>query len=173
MKKYIDVDMIPFVETLIPNSSFDYVRRCDIDIIPAADVVKVRHGRWEDRGSLSCRCSECRCKSNKETAYCPHCGAKMDFDSVRKYYAIYVDGTFVGHIEAESSEEAVDYARENWVIEAVEAIDEEEQSGRWIPTLIMGEHGKSGYTCSICHSFSSANLDHCPNCGVPMRGNEE
>lgn len=42
------------------------------------DAEEVRHGRWEDRGSLSCRCSECGCKANKETAYCPNCGAKMD-----------------------------------------------------------------------------------------------
>ena len=46
--------------------------------IPAADVVPVRRGRWWDVGSLSCRCSECGCKSGSETRYCPHCGARMD-----------------------------------------------------------------------------------------------
>ena len=45
---------------------------------PAADVEPVRHGRWMNKGSLSCRCSECGCKSNKETQWCPNCGAKMD-----------------------------------------------------------------------------------------------
>lgn len=46
--------------------------------IPTADVAEVRHGRWTDVGSLSCRCSECGCKNNRETAYCPACGALMD-----------------------------------------------------------------------------------------------
>lgn len=50
----------------------------DIQAMPAADVVPVRHGHWYDVGSLSCRCSACGCKNNKETAYCPNCGAKMD-----------------------------------------------------------------------------------------------
>lgn len=49
-----------------------------IKSIPAVDVVPVMHGRWYDKGSLSCRCSCCGCKSNKEYNYCPNCGAKMD-----------------------------------------------------------------------------------------------
>lgn len=43
-----------------------------------SDAVPVVRGEWFDRGSLSCRCSECGCKSNKEYTYCPICGAKMD-----------------------------------------------------------------------------------------------
>ena len=35
-------------------------------------------GKWYDVGSLSCRCSCCGCKSNKETKYCPNCGARME-----------------------------------------------------------------------------------------------
>ena len=56
-----------------------------------ADVVPVRHGRWDDSGryrfpggSIAVRCSECGCaltvseyKLNKWN-YCPVCGAKMD-----------------------------------------------------------------------------------------------
>ena len=34
-------------------------------------------GYWFDVGSLSCRCSECGCKNNKESNYCPECGAYM------------------------------------------------------------------------------------------------
>lgn len=55
----------------------DHAIQC-IKEAPAADVVEVRHGRWTDVGSLSCRCSECGCKNNRETAYCPACGARMD-----------------------------------------------------------------------------------------------
>ena len=35
-------------------------------------------GYWFDVGSLSCRCSECGGKSNRESRYCPNCGAKME-----------------------------------------------------------------------------------------------
>lgn len=37
-----------------------------------------RKGHWFDVGSLSCRCSECGGKSNRESRYCPNCGAKME-----------------------------------------------------------------------------------------------
>ena len=49
--------------------------------IKAADVAEVRHGFWYDCGSLSCRCSECGCKSTLELAQCPACGAIMDLDA--------------------------------------------------------------------------------------------
>ena len=45
---------------------------------PAVDAVPVVHGRWIDRGSLSCRCSCCGCKSNAEYNFCPRCSAQMD-----------------------------------------------------------------------------------------------
>lgn len=64
---------------------------------PAADVVEVRHGRWEwnenamDWGLGGWVCSECRAKNDNIPAkpdtnptawngshYCPNCGAKMD-----------------------------------------------------------------------------------------------
>lgn len=38
----------------------------------------ISHGCWYDVGSLSCRCSNCGCKSPKEYKYCPHCGAYME-----------------------------------------------------------------------------------------------
>ena len=54
----------------------------------AADVVEVRHGRWDEvYGSDTIRCSCCRKRLEAyyvdgvpffETDYCPHCGAKMD-----------------------------------------------------------------------------------------------
>lgn len=36
-----------------------------------------------------------------------------------KYYTIFINGSLVGHVEADSQEEAVEYVRENWEIEAV------------------------------------------------------
>lgn len=36
------------------------------------------YGTWYDVGSLSCRCSRCGCKNNRETPYCPICAAKME-----------------------------------------------------------------------------------------------
>lgn len=41
------------------------------------DVVERKRGEWFDRGSLSCRCSNCGCKSPKEYSFCPNCGADM------------------------------------------------------------------------------------------------
>ena len=49
-----------------------------IEALPSADVVQVVHGHWIDVGSLSCRCDQCGCKSNKETRFCPNCGHKRE-----------------------------------------------------------------------------------------------
>lgn len=51
--------------------------------MPTADVAEVKHGYWFDVGSLSCRCSRCGCKNNKESRYCPTCGSKMDAEKGR------------------------------------------------------------------------------------------
>ena len=50
--------------------------------LPAADVVKVVHGKWGDNGiagSMLVKCSVCGfdCGANS-FSYCPNCGAKMD-----------------------------------------------------------------------------------------------
>jgi len=44
--------------------------------LPSAQPER-KKGRWYDAGSLSCRCSECGCKSPKEYSFCPNCGADM------------------------------------------------------------------------------------------------
>ena len=49
--------------------------------VPSADVVERKKGEWFDRGSLSCRCSNCGCKSPKEYSFCPNCGADMREES--------------------------------------------------------------------------------------------
>lgn len=62
----------------------------ELQAIPAADVVEVRHGRWEERivddpldpyGFFKKRwyCSSCgRYQTYGTTAFCPCCGARMD-----------------------------------------------------------------------------------------------
>lgn len=45
--------------------------------LPSAQPERKR-GKWYDVGSLSCRCSECGCKSPKEYLFCPNCGAEME-----------------------------------------------------------------------------------------------
>lgn len=62
----------------------------EIDWIPAADVVEVRHGHWiiktDDYGNEYMMCSCCKDEFypvDEDTVdstpnYCPNCGAKMD-----------------------------------------------------------------------------------------------
>ena len=48
---------------------------------PAADVVEVRHGKWErTKGNPYPSCSECGIESlsRADRPYCQFCGAKMD-----------------------------------------------------------------------------------------------
>lgn len=56
-----------------------------LDITPTADVVPVRHVRWEEINDLFLyRCSVCgeefyiEIGTPQENRYCPHCGARMD-----------------------------------------------------------------------------------------------
>ena len=56
-----------------------------IEIIPAADVVEVKHGKWKVRtvrGEAELYCSVCGNSPNVIYAYefCPFCGAKMDLE---------------------------------------------------------------------------------------------
>ena len=58
----------------------------DVRNIPRADVVEVKHGRWEDRpieevslNGLFYKCSLCGKTTRYDLwNYCPNCGAKMD-----------------------------------------------------------------------------------------------
>ena len=53
----------------------------DVDAIPAADAVPVRHGKWLHRKNGVAYCSECEVDTvEDETNYCPKCGAKMDLE---------------------------------------------------------------------------------------------
>lgn len=67
---------LKFREMTGQEAYFEFLRL--VNDMPAADVAPVRHGRWYDVGSLSCRCSMCGCKNDRVRPYCPVCGAKMD-----------------------------------------------------------------------------------------------
>lgn len=68
------------------NVEADCFRDCIglLDSIPTADVVEVRHERWEEHG-IKWQCTGCKVLMNLDGTpqenliyYCPNCGAKMD-----------------------------------------------------------------------------------------------
>ena len=65
-------------EPYIADWKFDEM----IEELPAADVVPVRHGQWNDWEVFWKECSCCRYRTQKINAreyfFCPNCGAKMD-----------------------------------------------------------------------------------------------
>ena len=53
----------------------------EIEMLSAADVVEVRHGRWlcvDTDTEQFFLCNRCKKKEYWESNYCPDCGAKMD-----------------------------------------------------------------------------------------------
>ena len=88
MSRYIDADKIEYAPcTVYQYNGKDVTEMIAykklIDIMPTADVEKVRHGKWIYEGTYvdaPYRCSECRRLSTNEYPYC-HCGAKMDGDA--------------------------------------------------------------------------------------------
>lgn len=64
------------------DATADNIKR-DIENIPTADVVEVRHGKWESfEIPHMVRCSECGVSDldihRTKFVFCPYCGAKMD-----------------------------------------------------------------------------------------------
>ena len=51
-------------------------------MLSSADVVQVRHARWERYSGITIRCSRCEHVIHdwrlSECKYCPNCGTKMD-----------------------------------------------------------------------------------------------
>ena len=105
MPKYIDVGAINWYDDLFMkgvNNSGVWVRYKDVESLirnaPAADVEPVRHGRWvgmaeycqhlfdttgerytmSQLGISHPHCNKCWNENESRTAFCPHCGAKMD-----------------------------------------------------------------------------------------------
>ena len=63
------------------DATADNIKR-DIETLPTADVVEVKHGEWIENGiqdSVLSKCSVCGISYGAYTFnYCPECGAKMD-----------------------------------------------------------------------------------------------
>lgn len=91
-KRFIDVEELDYVMCSIywgedEKGNDVYYRtevalKTNIEQIPAADVVEVKHGEWKDLSSAEWQCSECNYKVERwnNTPYCPNCGARMDGD---------------------------------------------------------------------------------------------
>lgn len=86
MSKYIDAEKLKRHYAWWDDEAkkiFDEI----IDLQPAADVVEVRHGKWEwnNKDEYFYSCSNCGHEAYGNTAeiasgfynYCPRCGAKM------------------------------------------------------------------------------------------------
>lgn len=102
MKEYIEKAA---VEEMLENAQIisdgEYCGYCTEDVnlnaIPAADVVEVRHGRWvfdhmTGDWSYYSRCSECGHQEffanesvEKRHKYCFSCGARMDKENEVEY----------------------------------------------------------------------------------------
>ena len=92
MAEYISREVvIRLIETEGFNEKYDLGHPKDndwfceeVNRIPAADVVEVRHGRWvykplwQGADAKYVECSECHKPAWWATDYCPNCGAKMD-----------------------------------------------------------------------------------------------
>lgn len=48
-----------------------------LELVSIAETMEEKRGYWYDKGSMSCRCSNCGCKSTSEYSFCPNCGADM------------------------------------------------------------------------------------------------
>ena len=85
MSRYIDADKLDYTVTMVGRDEYAGYRavafKSDIDYMPTADVVEVRHGEWKQASEKYPRyvCTSCNhLFNNKNYNYCPNCGAKMD-----------------------------------------------------------------------------------------------
>lgn len=84
MKEYIEREaVIQLIKTEGSDGDYNLGAKADNEWfcaeakrIPAADVVEVRHGRWNNGYEVQ-NCSECGYRGKRSYHYCPHCGAKM------------------------------------------------------------------------------------------------
>ena len=78
------VEVVNVIHCGIDESRVIRVARNDIELLPAADVAPVRHGRWDVDG-VYVVCSVCNrltlspiVKQLPTFKYCPNCGTRMD-----------------------------------------------------------------------------------------------
>ena len=84
MPRYIDAEKIPYNYT--NERGVPMTREIDIQNVPTADVVEVKHGDWipileiNENGEpyqAGVYCSECGDAECYEPYFCPNCGADM------------------------------------------------------------------------------------------------
>ena len=87
MKEYIERAALK--RELAPYEENDFSQQMDViltivDAQPAADVVEVRHGRWEPGNPICPVCGENKFKdldadvwADWQPKFCPNCGARM------------------------------------------------------------------------------------------------
>lgn len=80
MSKYVNADEL--LKETYKDGAYGYISSQEIKDFPTADVVEVKHGRWEFIGGYGYqyRCSKCFMRSEHKTPYCAHCGARMDLE---------------------------------------------------------------------------------------------
>lgn len=76
MTRLIDADSIPWLVEGVGD--IPVITKEEIDKMPTADAVPVRHGKWLWLDGV--RCSQCNYKlaTTGLPSYCPNCGARMD-----------------------------------------------------------------------------------------------
>lgn len=84
MPKYIDADSLKEIIDNPREMDYEYGKiypeevMTKIDMMPAADVQEVQHGKWVFVAGRIYRCSLCNDRNPWTANYCPECGAKMD-----------------------------------------------------------------------------------------------
>ena len=93
MPEYIEREKVLSKAVPMEGCFSDMISSYDVIMLPAADVVLVRHGRWKEMhyeggildGTNFDRCSVCGYERVFDDPvfktvfkYCPNCGAKMD-----------------------------------------------------------------------------------------------
>lgn len=84
MARYIDAAKLKIALSHYGKEDAIFIDEIEmyIDDTPTADVAEVKHGHWELAigydPNKRCQCQNCFLMAHEPTAYCPHCGAKMD-----------------------------------------------------------------------------------------------
>lgn len=86
MEKWIDADALKDWSEIVPLTGDGGIDINDFEeylaSMPAADVAPVRRGTWSVAIGYDPKrvvmCSECQRMAYEPSAFCPHCGAKMD-----------------------------------------------------------------------------------------------